>query len=120
MMSGFQCPRSAAFFGKSKPDKGGPPTAAVAGCFGEAFYLGVAGQQAVDAVALDAATASVDQANFSKAFFNGGFQVALDDVGDFTRSEEMEINGFFDRNHDRFREGRFGVGVGSPFYPHAW
>ena len=112
MMSGFQCRRSAAFFGKSKPDKGGPPTAAVAGCFGEAFYLGVAGQQAVDAVALDAATASVNEANFSKAFFDGGFQVTFDDVRDLSRSEEMEIDRLFDRNYDRVREGAFGIRVG--------
>jgi hypothetical protein len=77
--------RLAALRGKSKPNHGSPPTAAVSGSVGEALYLGVAGQQSVDAVALDAPTASVNQTNFSKAFFDGGFQVALDHVRDLIR-----------------------------------
>jgi hypothetical protein len=50
------------------------------------------GQEAVNAVSLHTPSASVNQSNFSETLFDGGFQVALHDVGDLARPEEVKVD----------------------------
>jgi hypothetical protein len=85
----------------AQPDQRGAAAAALLRRVGIARHQRMAGQERLDAGALHADAAAVDQPHLGEAAGVGGDQVLVDDGADVRGVERVEIEGVLDRELDR-------------------
>jgi hypothetical protein len=90
----------------TKPHQRGAAAAAILRRVGVAGHQRMAGQQGLDAGALHADAAAMDQPHLGEAPGVGGDQVLVDDGADVLGAEGVEIERVLDGDVDRLRRVR--------------